>query len=115
MPVRVVVTAGPTREHLDDVRFLSNASTGRMGWEIAAEARRRGAEATLVLGPTHLPDPDGVRTVRIVTTDELLAATRKAAADADLVVFAAAPADWKPAVRRKGKPPREALDAMLWL
>lgn len=113
--VRVVVTAGPTREHLDDVRFLSNASTGRMGWELAAEARRRGADATLVLGPTHLPDPEGVRTVRVVTTDELLAATRKAAAGADLVLFAAAPADWKPAVRKKGKPPRGALDAMLWL
>jgi phosphopantothenoylcysteine decarboxylase/phosphopantothenate--cysteine ligase len=114
-PLRVVVTAGPTREHLDDVRFLSNASTGRMGWELAVEAHRRGARVTLVLGPSHLPDPKGVRTVRIVDTEDLLAATRRAAEGADLVLFAAAPADWRPAVRRKGKPPREAFDAMLWL
>jgi phosphopantothenoylcysteine decarboxylase/phosphopantothenate--cysteine ligase len=110
-----VVTAGPTREHLDDVRFLSNASTGRMGWEIAALAARRGARVTLVLGPTHLPDAPGTETVRVVTTEDLLRATRAAAEGADLVVFAAAPADWRPATRRKGKPPREAGDAMLWL
>jgi phosphopantothenoylcysteine decarboxylase/phosphopantothenate--cysteine ligase len=109
------VTAGPTREHLDDVRFLSNASTGAMGWEIAADLARRGARVTLVLGPTHLPDPPGIRTVRVVSTEDLLAATRKAASGADLVLFAAAPADWRPAVRRKGKPPRDAGDAMLWL
>src|SRR5262245_24165835 len=102
--IRVVVTAGPTREHLDDVRFLSNGSTGAMGIELARAARARGADVTLVLGPTHLAPPPGVRTVRVTTTDEMLAAARRAAARADLVFFAAAPADWRPAQRRAGKP-----------
>ncbi len=100
---RVVVTAGPTREHLDDVRYLSNASTGRMGWELAREARRRGAKVTLVLGPVELPAVPGVEVVRVLSTRDLLVATRKAVRGADLVVFAAAPADWRPAVRVRGK------------
>jgi phosphopantothenoylcysteine decarboxylase/phosphopantothenate--cysteine ligase len=114
-PLRIVVTAGPTREHLDDVRFLSNASTGLMGWEIARLAARRGATVSLVLGPTHLPDPKGVTTTRVVSTEDLLRATRAVVSGADLVVFAAAPADWRPAQRRRGKPSRAAGDAMLWL
>jgi phosphopantothenoylcysteine decarboxylase/phosphopantothenate--cysteine ligase len=101
------VTAGPTREALDAVRFLTNASTGRMGWEIAREARRRGARTTLLLGPSTLPDPAGVRTVRVVSTAELLREARRRAPGSDLVVFAAAPADWRPARARRGKPPRE--------
>jgi len=100
---RVVVTAGPTREHIDDVRYLSNASTGRMGWELAREARRRGATVTLVLGPADLPPLPGVTVVRVVSTRDLLVATRRAVRGADLVVFAAAPADWRPAVRARGK------------
>jgi phosphopantothenoylcysteine decarboxylase/phosphopantothenate--cysteine ligase len=102
-PLRVVVTAGPTREPLDDVRYLTNASTGRMGWEIAREAHRRGARVTLLLGPSDLPALPGVETVRFETARELLAAARRAVRGADLVVFAAAPADWRPAVRRRGK------------
>lgn len=98
------MTAGPTREHLDDVRFLSNGSTGAMGIELARAARAKGADVTLVLGPTHLAPPPGVRTVHVTTTDEMLAATRRAAGRADLVFFAAAPADWKPALRNPGKP-----------
>jgi len=105
--IHVVVTAGPTREHLDDVRFLTNASTGRMGHEIAREAARRGARVTLILGPSHLPPLEGVETVDVVCTDDLLREARRAAKDADLVVFAAAPSDWRPARRRRGKPPRE--------
>ncbi len=106
-PLRVVVTAGPTREPIDDVRFLSNASTGRMGVEIAAEARRRGARVTLVLGPSAEPVPAGVDVVRVETAREMLAATRSAARGADLVVFAAAPADWRPAARVRGKIKKE--------
>ncbi|MCA9314951.1 MAG: phosphopantothenoylcysteine decarboxylase [Planctomycetota bacterium] len=103
---RWVVTAGPTREHLDDIRFLTNASTGRMGIEVARAAARRGAEVVLVLGPTHLPPPPGVETVRITSVRDLLKATRAAAANADVVVFTAAPSDWRPRTRQKGKPPR---------
>lgn len=102
-PLRVVVTAGPTREPLDDVRFLSNASTGRMGIELAREARRLGARVTLVLGPTAEAPPPRVDVVRVVTCREMLSATRAAARGADVLVFAAAPADWRPAVRAKGK------------
>ena len=111
----VVITAGPTREHLDDIRFLSNASTGRMGLELARAARRRGAKVILVLGPSALPRLDGVETVDVVSTDDLLRATRTAAKDADIVIFAAAPADWKPAQRRRGKPKREGGDVHLTL
>lgn len=100
---RVVVTAGPTREPLDAVRFLSNASTGRMGIEVAREARARGADVTLVLGPTSERPPEGVALVRVETCREMLTAARAAARGADLVVFAAAPADWRPAVRARGK------------
>ena len=112
---KVVITAGPTREHLDDIRFLSNASTGRMGYELARAARRRGAQVVLVLGPTALPALDGVETVDVVSTDDLLRATRAASKNADLVIFAAAPADWKPAQRRRGKPKREGGDVQLTL
>ena len=111
----MVVTAGPTREYLDDVRFLSNASTGRMGHAIAREAARRGASVTLVLGPCALPRLRTARTVDVVSTKDLLAATRDAARGADLVVFAAAPADWRPARRRRGKPAREGGDVTLAL
>ncbi|MDJ0974575.1 MAG: phosphopantothenoylcysteine decarboxylase [Planctomycetota bacterium] len=103
----VVVTAGPTREHLDDVRFLSNASTGRMGIELARVARARGARVTLVLGPTTLTAPAGVEVVPVVSTDDLLRATRAAVKGADLVLFAAAPSDYRPGRRRRGKPARE--------
>jgi phosphopantothenoylcysteine decarboxylase/phosphopantothenate--cysteine ligase len=102
-PLRVVVTAGPTREPLDDVRYLSNASTGRMGIELAREARRLGARVTLVLGPTMEAPPPRVDVVRVETCREMLSATRAAARGADVLVFAAAPADWRPAVRAKGK------------
>jgi len=104
---RVVVTAGPTREYLDDIRFLSNASTGRMGFELARAAARRGALVTLILGPSALPALRGVETVHIVSTKDLLEATREAANDADVLLFAAAPSDFRPQRRRKGKPPRK--------
>ena len=111
----MVVTSGPTREYLDDVRFLSNGSTGRMGYEIAREAKERGAVVTLVMGPTHLPRLAGVKTFDVVSTEDLLKTTREAVKDADLVVFAAAPSDFRPIRRRRGKPPREGGDLELSL
>jgi phosphopantothenoylcysteine decarboxylase/phosphopantothenate--cysteine ligase len=104
----VVITAGPTREYLDDVRFLTNASTGRLGIALAREALRRGARVTLILGPTERPPPEGPHIVRVVSTRDLLEAARRAVRSADLVIFAAAPSDLRPARRRHGKPPREA-------
>jgi len=68
---RVLVTAGPTREHLDPVRFISNPSTGRMGFAVAEQAARRGAEVTLIAGPTHLPTPNGVTRLDVVTAKQM--------------------------------------------
>ena len=113
--LRVAITAGPTREYLDAVRFLSNASTGRMGIDLARAAIRQRHEVTLVLGPTALEPPEGVRTVRVTSTREMLGATRRAVRDADLVFFAAAPSDWTPRRRRRGKPPRKGGPFLLEL
>ena len=96
---RVLVTAGPTREPLDPVRFLSNPSSGRMGFALAEAARRRGAEVVLFTGPTHLAPPTGVRVVPFDTAESLQAAVTSVAAEAavDLVIACAAVADWRPA------------------
>lgn len=95
----VLVTAGPTREYLDPVRFLSNRSSGKMGFALARAAARRGARVLLVAGPCGLPDPRGVETVRVETADEMAAAVRKASRRATIVVAAAAVADYRPAER----------------
>ncbi len=102
---RVLVTAGPTREHLDPVRCLTNPSTGRMGFAIARAARDRGADVTLLTGPTHLPDPTGLRCVRVTSADELLEAARAAMDGVAVVIAAAAVSDQRPAERaaQKGK------------
>jgi phosphopantothenoylcysteine decarboxylase/phosphopantothenate--cysteine ligase len=92
----VVVSAGGTREYLDPVRFLGNRSSGRQGYALARTAAARGARVTLVAANTVLPDPAGVDVVRVGTTAELRDAVRTAAADADAVVMAAAPADFRP-------------------
>jgi phosphopantothenoylcysteine decarboxylase/phosphopantothenate--cysteine ligase len=100
---RVAITAGPTREPLDPVRFLGNASTGAMGIALAREAALRGAEVTLLLGPTLLEPPAGVRVVSVVTARELHAAALEHAAGADLIIAAAAVADWRPESRSDEK------------
>jgi phosphopantothenoylcysteine decarboxylase / phosphopantothenate---cysteine ligase len=93
----VVVSAGGTREYLDPVRFLGNRSSGRQGYALARAAVARGAEVTLVSANVSLPDPAGVKVVRVETTAELRDAVVSAAASADAVVMAAAPADYRPA------------------
>lgn len=92
---RVLVTAGPNREPLDPVRFISNRSTGRMGYALAAAAWRRGADVTLVSGPTSLPEPHGVRVVRAVTADEMHRTVRAEAKSASILLMAAAVADYR--------------------
>jgi phosphopantothenoylcysteine decarboxylase / phosphopantothenate---cysteine ligase len=94
---RIVVTAGPTREPIDPVRFLSNAATGTMGIEIAREALARGASVDLVLGPTAVEPPHGARVHRVTTAEEMYAATMSVAAGADVAVATAAVADFRPA------------------
>jgi phosphopantothenoylcysteine decarboxylase/phosphopantothenate--cysteine ligase len=93
---RIVISAGGTREPLDPVRFLGNRSTGLQGYALATTAVARGAEVTLVAANCELPDPAGVKVVRVGTALELRAAVRDAAADADAVVMAAAVADFRP-------------------
>ena len=94
---RVLVTAGPTREAIDPVRFLSNRSTGKMGYALAEAAAARGAETTLVSGPTALKTPAGVRRVDVVTTLEMYEQVTTLSRQADVVIQAAAPADFRPA------------------
>lgn len=93
---KVLVTAGPTREHLDPVRYISNPSTGRQGLEVARAARARGAEVTLILGPTHLQPPEGVKTVAVTSAEEMYQAVMAEASDADAVIKAAAVSDFRP-------------------
>ena len=112
---RVLVTAGPTREPIDPVRFLSNASTGTMGIEVAREALARGAQVDLVLGPTHVPAPFGARVHRVTTADEMRAATMAVAAGADITIAAAAVADWRPALVHAQKVKKSDGDASLAL
>ena len=95
---RVVVTAGPTREAVDPVRFLSNNSSGRMGVEIAAAAWRRGAQVTLVAGPLEVPVPVGVEVVHVMSTSDMQLAVNGVLPEADVLVMAAAPADFTAAV-----------------
>jgi phosphopantothenoylcysteine decarboxylase/phosphopantothenate--cysteine ligase len=93
----LVVTAGGTREPLDPVRFLGNRSSGKQGYAFARAAVARGAQVTLIAANVALPDPAGVTVLRVGTTEELRKATLEAAAGADAVVMAAAPADFRPA------------------
>jgi phosphopantothenoylcysteine decarboxylase/phosphopantothenate--cysteine ligase len=105
----VVVTAGPTREAIDPVRFLSNRSSGRMGLRLAEAARERGARVTLVSGPTALAAPAGVELVSVVSAEEMAAAVREHAASARAVVMAAAVSDHRPARRFDSKVKKDAL------
>jgi len=94
--VEVLVTAGPTREFLDPVRFLSNPSSGRMGFAVAEEAAARGASVTLIAGPVELPGPPGVSVIRVTSAGEMLRAALSAFNGRGLVVAAAAVSDYQP-------------------
>ena len=112
--MKVLVTAGPTREALDPVRFISNRSSGKMGYAVAAAALRAGHEVCLVSGPVALEPPRGADVVRVTTADEMLAAVKRRVRGCDVLVMAAAVADWRPqktAARKLKKsdgPPRIA-------
>ena len=112
---RVLVTAGPTREPVDPVRFLSNRSSGKMGVAIAAAAWRRGAEVALVAGPLETDVPPGIDLTSVETTSEMAQTVRAALSAADVLVMAAAPADFRPAdvadkkIKKRDKPDAIAL------
>jgi len=101
--MRLLVTAGPTREYLDAVRFLSNASSGKMGFACAVAAARAGHDVTLVTGPVALPDPPRVRTIRVTSADDMYRAVMKAYPRTDAAIMTAAVGDYRPAERFAGK------------
>jgi phosphopantothenoylcysteine decarboxylase/phosphopantothenate--cysteine ligase len=101
--MRIVITAGPTREYIDAVRFISNPSTGKMGYAVAEEAARRGHEVILLSGPTCLDAPEGVATSYFEGVEELYSMVVEALPAADCLVMAAAVGDYKPAERFTGK------------
>ncbi|KPU28277.1 phosphopantothenoylcysteine decarboxylase [Caloranaerobacter sp. TR13] len=95
---KIIVTAGPTIEKIDPVRYITNFSSGKMGYVIAIEAKRRGADVILISGPTNLDKPEGVKVVNINTTIEMLKAIEEYFDDADVLIKAAAPLDYRPEV-----------------
>ncbi|WP_425148469.1 bifunctional phosphopantothenoylcysteine decarboxylase/phosphopantothenate--cysteine ligase CoaBC [Deinococcus sp.] len=113
--LRVLVSAGPTREYLDPVRFISNPSSGKMGFAVAEAARDRGAEVTLVTGPVSLPDPDGMTVRHIESALELREAVLHAAHDADLIVMTAAVADYRAAETKTEKEAKTAGEVSIHL
>lgn len=113
--LHVVVSAGPTREYLDPVRFISNPSSGKMGFAVAENARDRGARVTLVTGPVNLPGPSDMQVVRIESALELRDAVVQAAQDADIVVMTAAVADYRAAELKGEKQAKVAGDVSIHL
>ncbi|HHY38404.1 MAG TPA: bifunctional phosphopantothenoylcysteine decarboxylase/phosphopantothenate--cysteine ligase CoaBC [Clostridia bacterium] len=108
--VRILVTAGPTREYIDPVRFISNASSGKTGYEIAKAARRRGAQVVLISGPTALRPPEGVEFIGIKTADEMFSRVMEHFPEAHVVIKTAAVVDFtpenpRPSKVKKGDPP----------
>lgn len=100
---RVVITAGPTREAIDPVRYLSNHSSGKMGYALAEAAMEAGADVTLISGPVHIPPPERVKVVSVISAEEMLKAALDTAAGADLFIAAAAVADYRPVQKAEHK------------
>lgn len=110
---RIMITAGPTVEPIDPVRYLSNRSSGKFGYAIAQAALERGAHVTLVSGPVALPAPEGAEMVYVETAQEMLAAAERAFRTSDIGIFAAAVADVRPAVQADSKLKKGTNDAEL--
>ncbi len=113
--MRILVTAGPTREHFDTVRFISNPSSGKMGYAIAAEAFRRGHDTVLVSGPVELPHTEGVEVIRVVSSQDMFEACVSAFDDCHAAVMTAAVCDYRPATRLDHKLKKEARPLSLSL
>lgn len=109
---RVVITAGPTHEPIDSVRFIGNHSSGRMGIALANACARAGASVDLILGPSTLTPSKQVRLTRVQTALEMLEATERVISEADLAIFSAAVADYRPRIAIKGKFKREHTESL---
>jgi len=124
-PIKILITAGPTREPIDPVRFISNYSTGAMGYAIARSAKKRGHRVTLIIGPAPLSPPKDISTLRVTTADEMFKAVKRGAKKAGCVIMAAAVSDFRPLSYHKGKVKRigglksirlkKNPDILLWL
>lgn len=101
--MRILVTAGPTQEYFDPVRFISNASSGKMGYAVAVEAARRGHEVVLVSGPVELPEPDGAEVIHVVSAHEMFLAVTSEFAECQAAVMTAAVCDYRPSKRLSHK------------
>jgi len=106
---KLIITAGPTREYIDRVRFISNPSSGKMGFALAVESAQRGADVVLISGPTGLERPVGVRYIEVETTDEMRDAVFSNLSGADAVIMSAAPADFSPIKREEGKLSKDSI------
>lgn len=105
---KLIVTAGPTREYIDPVRFISNPSTGLMGYTVADRAAKRGADVRLVSGPVSIPEPFGVSVERVTTAAEMKQAVESRLEEADALIMAAAVADFRPSKKAAGKLKKKA-------
>ncbi len=101
--MRILVTSGPTREYIDDVRYISNASSGKMGYCLAEAARHRGHKVTLISGPVDIKPPRGVKTINVISAHDMLKQTLKYFKNCDCLIMAAAVSDYTPALKIKGK------------
>jgi len=113
--MRFLVTAGPTREHLDDVRFISNASSGRMGYAIARAALKAGHHVDLISGPVSIKPPSAANLICVTSTQQMYKAALKLFPQSDCLIGAAAPADFRPARRARGKQAKGKLSPTLQL
>lgn len=104
--MNLLISAGPTREYFDSVRFITNASSGKMGYAIAGEAAKRGHRVTLVSGPVAIPVPKGVKVVRVVSAAEMAQACKRSFRNADVAVMTAAVSDYRPATKAHRKIPK---------
>lgn len=110
---KVLVTAGPTQEPMDPVRFISNPSSGKMGYAIARAAEHRGADVTLVTGPTYLPDPVNVSVIRVRTADEMAFAVFSHIEEASIIIKSAAVSDYRPKIMSSHKIKKESGDLVV--
>ena len=108
--IKCLITAGPTREHFDPVRYISNPSSGKMGWFIAQASKEFGWNTTLVLGPSALPNIDGVNVERVVSAEDMLSACRKHFDDCDILIMSAAVSDVRPKMFINHKAKKNEID-----
>lgn len=113
--MNILVTAGPTREHLDPIRFISNRSTGKMGFAIAEAAAERGHTVTLIAGPVSLATPPGVKRIDVISACDMLAAVERTLPAHDALIMTAAVADWRPANPSSVKLKKSAMNPLLQL